>query len=120
MPVGDVATHGALVSLGDYRASSGTLIAPVPGVLRLQIPLLERAAEILGGREKLCDHLAVSEFQLGFWRSGRVKLPDAMFVRVVDLVLKDDIARAASDRRRQPRWDEAFRTLPSTSEKFAG
>jgi hypothetical protein len=34
------------------------------------------------------------------WLTGRATPPEAVFLRVVDLVLEDDIARAAMDRRK--------------------
>ena len=72
-------------------------------MLELQGILLRRAAEITGGRVELCEFLGVSDARLELWLAGRVRLPDPIFLRAVDLVLRDDMARAATDRRRSPR-----------------
>ena len=71
-------------------------------VLELQPTLLRRAAEIVGGREALCEYLGVSDTRLEMWLAARVRLPDPIFLRAVDLVLRDDIARASHDRRQRP------------------
>lgn len=74
-------------------------------MLELQPTLLKRAIEIVGGREALCEYLGVSETRLNLWLGARVRLPDPIFLRAVDLVLQDDIARASRDRRQRPRGD---------------
>ena len=73
------------------------------GVLELQSTLLRRAAQITGGYSQLCEYLGVSEARLRLWLAGSVRLPDPVFLKAVDLVLQDDIARAAHDRRQRPR-----------------
>ena len=73
------------------------------GVLELQSTLLKRAAQITGGYAQLCEYLGVSEARLRLWLAGSVRLPDPIFLKAVDLVLQDDIARAAHDRRQRPR-----------------
>jgi len=82
-------------------------------VLELQPTLLRRAVEIVGGREALCEYLGVSDARLELWLGARVRLPDPIFLRAVDLVLKDDIARASHDRRQRPR-DGALRATHVT------
>jgi len=77
-------------------------------VLEMQPTLLHRAAEIAGGILALCEYLGVSEARLQLWLTGRVRLPDPIFLRAVDLILRDDIARAANDRRLKPRVDRAL------------
>jgi len=72
-------------------------------VLELQPVLLRRAAEIAGGYIPLCELLGVSEARLKLWLSGAIRLPDPIFVKAVDIVLRDDIARACHDRRHLPR-----------------
>jgi DNA-binding transcriptional regulator YdaS (Cro superfamily) len=69
--------------------------------------LLKRAVEIAGGMRPLCARLGVSDHALGLWLQGKVKIPERVFLAAADLVLEDDIARAAQDRRSQPRF-EAF------------
>lgn len=72
-------------------------------MLELQRVLLRRSAEITGGRVALCEYLGVSDARLELWLAGRVRIPDPIFLRAVDLVLRDDIARASVDRRQQLR-----------------
>jgi DNA-binding transcriptional regulator YdaS (Cro superfamily) len=72
-------------------------------VLELQIALLRRAAEIAGGRVALCEYLGVSDSRFEQWVAGRLRLPDPIFLRAVDLILRDDVARALADRRKQLR-----------------
>jgi len=72
-------------------------------VLQLQPVLLRRCADILGGRAALCEYLGVSDSRLELWLAARVRVPDPVFLRAVDLVLRDDISRASTDRRQQAR-----------------
>ena len=75
----------------------------VSSVLDIQPTLLKRASEIIGGEEALCEHIGVSRPRLQLWLAARIRLPDPIFLKAVDLVLCDDIARATHDRRRHPR-----------------
>ncbi len=45
-----------------------------------------RAAQLLGGVERLRAHLGVGMVQLDFWLRGQAKPPDAVFLKVVDLL----------------------------------
>ena len=73
--------------------------------------MLKRAAEICGGYNALCVRLGVNEHRLRGWLEGRAPLPDAVFLKAADIVLEDDIARAAQDRRINPRVE----TSPTTT-----
>jgi DNA-binding transcriptional regulator YdaS (Cro superfamily) len=86
-------------------------------VLQLQATLLERAAQILGGSQELCEYLGVSEARLELWQAARVRLPDPIFLRAVDLVLRDDIERASHDRRQRRR--DAIPGVRTTSESLS-
>jgi hypothetical protein len=55
----------------------------------VQIRALQRAAEILGGVDALRTYLNVSTFRLEAWLDGRATPPDAVFLRVVDLLSAD-------------------------------
>jgi hypothetical protein len=68
-----------------------------------QARLLRRAAQIAGGASALAGSLGVSEEALGLWMEGKARMPDRVFLAAADLVLEDDIARAAHDRRLGPR-----------------
>ena len=72
-------------------------------MLDLQPILLKRAAAIAGGTACLCEYLRVLPERLDLWLAGNEQLPDDVFLVIVDLVLRDDIARATHDRRQNPR-----------------
>jgi hypothetical protein len=72
----------------------------------LRVTVLRRAADISGGSSALQQRLNVDRHALELWLSGRATVPEWVFLLAVDLVLRDDIARATQDRRTAPR-DEA-------------
>ena len=83
---------------------SGTILAENSAMLAaLQVRLLRRAVVVAGGTAELSFRLGVEEHTLGLWLAGRATMPQEHFLVIVDLVLDDDIARAAHDRRREPR-----------------
>ena len=57
---------------------------------------LLKAAELLGGRDKLAKALRVPRAELDQWIGEQGKPPRDTFLRVVDLIL-DEIGAAASD-----------------------
>jgi hypothetical protein len=67
--------------------------------------LLQRAVIIAGDETRLRSLLRVDEHALSMWMDGRADPPQRVFLALVDLVLEDDLARAAQDRRREPRGD---------------
>jgi hypothetical protein len=69
----------------------------------LRTTVLRRAADISGGVSALQQRLRVEQHALELWLSGRATVPEWVFVQAVDLVVRDDIARAAQDRRGSPR-----------------
>lgn len=69
----------------------------------LKRKILERAAEIVGDNQRLANLLEVDRHSLELWLGGRATLPPRVFHDAMELVLQDDIARAAQDRRAQPR-----------------
>jgi hypothetical protein len=72
-------------------------------MVSFQTRLLRRAAQIAGGSPALAASLGVTEEALRIWMEGKAKMPDSAFLATADLVLEDDIARAAHDRRLEPR-----------------
>lgn len=72
-------------------------------MLAFQGKLLGRAAEICGGWSALCVRLGVEGHSVRLWMEGKARLPERVFLRAADIVLEDDIARAAQDRRAAPR-----------------
>ena len=75
-------------------------------MFELQGRLLKRAAEVAGGWSALGIRLGVSEHSLRMWVDGKARMPDRIFFAVTDIVLEDDLARAAQDRRVKPRAPE--------------
>ena len=69
----------------------------------LQPKLFRRAVEIAGGVQKLCTRLQVDPHSLQLWSEGRATSPGRVLQLVIDLIVEDDLARAAQDRRQQPR-----------------
>ena len=69
----------------------------------LRMNVLRRAADIAGGSSALQQRLQVEQHALELWLSGRATVPEWVFVLAVDLVVRDDIARAGQDRRSSPR-----------------
>jgi hypothetical protein len=69
----------------------------------LRTTVLRRAADISGGVSALQQRLGVEQHSLELWLSGRATVPEWIFILAVDLVVRDDIARAAQDRRGSPR-----------------
>jgi hypothetical protein len=75
-------------------------------MVEIQARLLHRAISIAGGEDRLATKLHVPEHGLRLWLENRARLPDYVFLVVVDLILADDEAWAAQDRRIQPREHE--------------
>ena len=69
----------------------------------LKRKILERAAEIVGDNARLANLLEVDRHSVELWLGGRATLPPRVFHDAMEIVLQDDIARAAQDRRAQPR-----------------
>jgi hypothetical protein len=72
-------------------------------MLAFQGQLLKRAIEIAGGTKRLSIRLGADEHAIGLWLEGKATMPARVFLITADLVLEDDIARAAQDRRSAPR-----------------
>jgi hypothetical protein len=72
----------------------------------LCMTVLRRAADIAGGSPALQQRLMVEPHALELWLSGRATVPEWVFLVAVDLVVRDDLVRAAQDRRATPRDDE--------------
>ena len=68
----------------------------------LRVTVLRRAADIAGGPAALRERLQVNEHSLELWLS-RATVPEWVFSLAVDMVLHDDVERAAQDRRTAPR-----------------
>jgi hypothetical protein len=78
-------------------------------VKHLQLKLLQRAVEIAGSEEKLCDQLEIERHRFRLWLKGRATAPQEILHAVIDLILEDDLARAAQDRRQRPRYQQSER-----------
>jgi hypothetical protein len=60
---------------------------------------LKRAAELLGGEEKLRTFLGASEQDYSTW-IGQHELPRNIFLRLVDVITDEDVRRVATSRNR--------------------
>jgi hypothetical protein len=61
-----------------------------------------RAAELLGGRDKLARALRVAKAEIDKWISGEAKPPREVFLRVVDLILDETTPASGPDAQEQP------------------
>ncbi len=57
--------------------------------------ILQQCEVVLGGREKLAEHLGVHPSEVAIWVSGRVGPPRAIFDRAIDVILAEHDRRAA-------------------------
>jgi hypothetical protein len=57
-----------------------------------------RAAELLGGVDKLAAHLNVSKSHLRWWIKGSGSPPVDLFLRVVDLLMDQKLRRQVESR----------------------
>jgi len=51
----------------------------------------------------LCIRLEVDGHSVKLWIDGKARLPERIFLKAADIVLQDDISRAAQDRRTGPK-----------------
>ena len=54
--------------------------------------LLQRAAELVGGRDVLCHELQVPRAELDRFIAGTRTVPTSLFLRLTDLVLEESAA----------------------------
>jgi DNA-binding transcriptional regulator YdaS (Cro superfamily) len=78
----------------------------------IQARVLRRAVAIAGSENRLCHMLGVQPHALVMWLSGKALPPDRVLSFAVDLVLDDDLARAAQDRRKEVREHSALSPAP--------
>ena len=64
--------------------------------------LLQRAAEVLGGRDELESFLKVSDTKLRMWERGIAALPPDLFLKLVDLLDRAPPCGEASSLNRKP------------------
>lgn len=60
--------------------------------------VLLQALEVVRDHERLAAKLGASRLQVESWLTGFNELPDKFFLRAVDILLEDGIARPPSDR----------------------
>jgi len=58
---------------------------------------LQKAAELIGGRAKLCRHLRVPLAELEKWIEDKAVPPIGVFLRAVDLIIEETPPPAGSD-----------------------
>ena len=66
-----------------------------------------RAAELLGGRDKLARVLRMPKADIDKWISGEAKPPREVFLRVVDLILDETSPASGPDAQDPPPRDAA-------------
>lgn len=64
---------------------------------RIYSRALQRAAELLGGRQALCAYLQVPAAELHRWIESADAPPAGIFLRVVDLIVEESAAREAGE-----------------------
>ncbi len=72
-------------------------------MLCFQHKLIARAIQLAGGTRPLSVRLGVDEHSLILWMDDKAAMPARVFLALADLILEDDVARAAQDRRSRPR-----------------
>jgi hypothetical protein len=60
---------------------------------------LRRAAQILGGEEKLRLHLGATEIDFTSW-AGQQELPRNIFLRLVDIITEEEVRQVTTYARR--------------------
>jgi hypothetical protein len=60
---------------------------------------MRRAAQILGGLEALAAHLGAAADDVACWLDGSKRVPDDVFLRVVDIVSAHEIAEISGRHR---------------------
>jgi hypothetical protein len=98
--------HRAAITVGGTRADMAA-----PHLLQTLYAAIgaptDRALRGDAGRtRRLAAHLGVEAHAVRFWLHGRANMPDSSLVKLMDLVLQDDIARARGDRRKGVRDTE--------------
>jgi hypothetical protein len=61
---------------------------------------LRRAAEIIGGDERLMNYLEISEAEFSSW-AGRRELPRDVFLRLVDIITEEEVRNVRGLARRK-------------------
>ena len=69
---------------------------------------LQRASELLGGRDKLAAYLDVAPADVQKWISGAARPPQAVFLRVVDFII-DESSPAPGDAGEAPARNDCAR-----------
>ena len=61
----------------------------------IHIRALKRAAQILGGEDKLRLHLGASETDFSIW-TGERELPRNVFLRLVDIITDEEVRKVGA------------------------
>ena len=61
-----------------------------------RVRTLRRAAEIIGGEQRLALYLGVTPSHLALWIRSAADTPDAVFLRAVDIVLEHELTELSS------------------------
>lgn len=67
----------------------------------IQSYVLVRAVKVLGGETRAAKLIGVSQPKLGFYLDDLLHIPEAVFVRVVDLLVENEIDRLSEEAKGQ-------------------
>ncbi len=70
--------------------------------ISVQSRALRKAAELLGGQEKLAERLGVSAAGIEKWTGGKTATPREIFLRVVDLIIDEITPSGGSSESDEP------------------
>lgn len=77
---------------------------------------LQKAAELVGGRAKLCRHLRVPAADLDKWIADKAAPPIGVFLRAVDLIIEETPPPAESSGPGDPPAPRDCAAAPGSSE----
>ncbi len=69
------------------------VVDPEGSVLETRVRALRRAAEIVGGEQRLALYLGLTPSHLALWIRSAADTPDAVFLRAVDIVLEHELTQ---------------------------
>jgi hypothetical protein len=83
-------------------------------MLPISARLLQRAAELVGGRDVLCHELQVPRVELDRFIAGMRAVPTSLFLKATDLVLEETAALCEASANREPASRAASRAASAS------
>jgi hypothetical protein len=75
----------------------------------------KKAAELIGGREKLCRRLRVPSAELDLWIADKAEPPTSIFLKAVDLVIDEISPPTGSEPPEPPAPRDASQSTESST-----